>query len=89
MKTTNAPTLSATQARRLRAVQSAVRGQDLKHAKLLDMDVIEIRSRYRQAMSLRKYIREHLSNAALAREYGMHVSVIEKINTYKIWTHLP
>ena len=64
------------------------RGQDLPQAKLLDLDVVQIRSAMRQRENLRKHIKENLSNEALAKRYGIHLSGIEKIVTYKTWGHI-
>ena len=55
-----------------RARELAPRGQDLPQTKLLDIDVISIRSAARQRESLRKHIKDSLSNAALAKQYGVH-----------------
>ena len=62
----------------LRASELAVRGQDLPQSKLLDLDVISIRSAARQRESLKKHIRDNLSNEALAKRHGVHVRTIEK-----------
>jgi len=60
------------------AAQFAARGQDLPQTKLLDLDVIDIRSAARQRQQLLKHIRENLSNEALAKRHGVHVRTIEK-----------
>jgi hypothetical protein len=73
----------------LKASQHCLRGQDLPQAKLLDMDVIAIRSAKRQRENLLKYIRENLSNDALAKHYGVHVRTIEKAVTRESFCHLP
>ena len=62
-----------------RARELAPRGQDLPQTKLLDLDVISIRSAARQRESLRKHIQSTLSNAALAKQYGVHEKTIEKV----------
>ena len=72
-----------------RAREFAKRGQALPQAKLLDLDVIDIRSKHRQRQNLLKYIKDNLSNAALCREYGIHPRTLEKILSRQTWTHLP
>ena len=66
----------------------ALRGQELPHAKLLDIDVVSIRSAARQREALRKHIRDNLSNEALAKSYGVHVRNIERIVSYETWSHV-
>lgn len=73
----------------LRAREFAAHGQDLPQAKLLDLDVISIRSAARQRDALRKHIADHLSNAALAKKYGVHINNIEKIIRREAWSHIP
>lgn len=60
------------------AASYKARGQDLPQTKLLDLDVIDIRSAARQRQQLLKHIREHLSNEALAKRFGVHPRTIEK-----------
>lgn len=72
----------------LRARELAPRGQDLPHAKLLDLDVLAIRSAARQRESLRQHIRDNLSNEALARQFGVHVRTIEKVLSAESWSHV-
>ena len=64
------------------------RGQDLPQAKLLDLDIVEIRSAVRQRESLKKHIRENLSNEALAKKHGVHIRTIENTVSYKSWGHI-
>ena len=64
------------------------RGQDLPQSKLIDLDVVEIRSAVRQRESLKKHIKENLSNEALAKKHGVHIRTIEKISTYESWGHI-
>ena len=71
-----------------RRTEYAARGQDLPHAKLLDLDVIAIRSAKKQREALLKHIRENLSNAALARQFGVHERTIEKSVSRETWSHL-
>lgn len=71
-----------------RASEFCTRGQDLPQSKLLDLDVVQIRSAMRQRENLRKHIKENLSNEALAKKHGVHVRTIEKISTYESWGHI-
>ena len=70
------------------ARQNALRGQELTHSKLLDIDVIDIRSASRQRIKLLDYIRDNLSNNALAKKHGVHIRSIEKIVSYETWGHV-
>ena len=72
-----------------RRTEFAVRGQALPQSKLLDMDVISIRSAKRQRDKLLAYIRKHLSNQALCTQYGIHRRTLEKILARETWSHLP
>ena len=74
---------------KLSASQYCARGQDLPQAKLLDLEVIEIRSAKRQRDALLKHIKDNLSNAALCERYGIHQRTLEKILARETWTHLP
>lgn len=74
---------------RQRQRELAARGQDLPQTKLLDMDVISIRSAARQRESLRKHIKDNLSNAALAKQYGVHERTIEKVLMRDTHCNLP
>lgn len=67
----------------------APRGQALPQSKLLDMDVINIRSAKRQRDKLQQYIRDNLSNDALCNQYGIHPRTLEKILARETWSHLP
>jgi hypothetical protein len=71
-----------------RTREFALRGQDLPHTKLLDLDVTAIRSAARQRESLRQHIRDNLSNEALARKFNVHVRTVEKILQYETWSHI-
>lgn len=66
----------------------ALRGQDLPQTKLLDLDVLAIRSAARQRESLREHIRDNLSNAALAKKFKVHIRTIEKCVQYETGSHL-
>ena len=65
-----------------------LRGQDMPNAKLTDLDVIDIRSRYRQRLSLEKYISENVSQVRVAAMYGITLTTLRKIQQYEIWRHL-
>jgi len=71
-----------------RARELAPRGQELPQAKLLDLQVGEIRSAARQREALRKHIRDNLSNEALAKQFGVHVRTIEKVLSSASWSHV-
>jgi hypothetical protein len=68
---------------------NAARGQDLPQTKLLDIDVIDIRSAQRQRDALVKHIRDNLSNAALAKRHGVHIRTIDKVLSRVTHCHLP
>ena len=70
------------------ARQNALRGQELTQSKLLDMDIVDIRSAHRQRIKLLDYIRNNLSNEALAKKHGVNVRNIEKIVSYETWVHV-
>ncbi len=72
----------------LRARELAARGQDLPQSKLLDIDIVDIRSAHRQRLKLLQYIRDNLGNAALAKRHGISVRNIENIVAYKTWSHI-
>lgn len=71
-----------------RARSMALRGQELPQTKLLDIDVVSIRSAARQREALRKHIKENLSNEALAKQFGVHIRTIEKVLQYNSWSHI-
>jgi len=73
----------------LRAGEFVQRGQDLPQAKLLDCDVIDIRSCKRQRDALLKHIKDNLSNEALCKRYGIHPRTLEKVLSRQSWIHLP
>jgi hypothetical protein len=72
-----------------RARSMAPRGQELPQTKLLDLDIVSIRSSAKQRENLRKHIRDNLSNEALAKQYGVHVRTIEKCLAYETGSHIP
>lgn len=71
-----------------RVHEFCARGQDLPQTKLMPLDIGEIRSAARQRENLRKHIRENLSNAALAKVYGVHVGTIEKVISRQTGSHV-
>ena len=71
-----------------RTREFALRGQELPQTKLMDLDVVEIRSAARQRAALRQHIRDNLSNEALAAKFGVHVRTIEKIMQHDTWSHI-
>ena len=72
-----------------RARSMALRGQELPQTKLLDIDVVSIRSAARQRDALRKHIKDNLSNEALSKQYSVHIRTIEKVLQYNSWSHIP
>lgn len=72
----------------VRAHEFCARGQELPQTKLLPLDIGEIRSAARQRENLRKHIRENLSNAALAKAYGVHERTIEKVLSRETGSHI-
>lgn len=71
-----------------RARELAKRGQELPQTKLLDLDVVTIKSAFRQREKLRQYIKENLSNEALAKQFCVHVRTIERIGQCETWSHI-
>lgn len=65
------------------------RGMELPQTKLMPLDVSEIRSAARQREKLRAYIKDNLSNAALAKKFGVHERSIEKVLSRESWSHEP
>jgi hypothetical protein len=72
-----------------RRTEFATRGQDLPQAKLLELDVIDIRSAARQRAALLEHIKDNLSNEALCKRYGIHIRTLEKVLNRRTWSHLP
>lgn len=71
----------------VRAREFALRGTELPQTKLDDEKISEIRSAIKQRDNLRQFIRENLSNEALAKKMGVHVRTIEKVTQYESWSH--
>lgn len=72
-----------------RRTEFVKRGMELPQSKLMPLDVAEIRSAARQRERLREHIQAHLSNAALARKFGVHERSIEKVLSREAWNHIP
>ena len=72
----------------IRQREFSARGMDLPQSKLTPLEVEAIRSAATQRESLRKHIRERLSNDALARDLGVHVRTIEKVLARESWSHV-
>jgi len=70
-----------------RRTEFVARGLDLPQTKLMPLDVSEIRSAARQRDRLKVHIRENLSNAALAKKFGVHERSIEKVLSRESWAH--
>jgi hypothetical protein len=70
------------------ARSNAPRGQKLPQSKLLDLDIEDIRSAHRQRIKLLQYIRDNLSNAAIAKKHGVSVRGIERIVSYETWSYV-
>ncbi len=64
------------------------RGAQLPQTKLTEMDIVAIRSAAVQRENLRQYIRDNLSNEALATKFGVHVRTIEKALAFDSWRHV-
>ena len=73
----------------MRAHEFTPRGVDLPQSKLTDPQIQEIRAAKEQRDDLRTYIKETLSNEAMALKLGVHVRTIEKAVNYGSWRHVP
>ena len=71
-----------------RRTEFAARGNDLPQTKLLAMDIVTIRSADRQRKALLKYIRENLSNEALAKSFNVHVRTVENVLSRETGSHI-
>jgi len=61
-----------------RAREFCARGIDLPQTKILDEEKDKIKSAIKQRNALRQYIKDNLSNEALANSFGVKVRTIEK-----------
>ena len=64
------------------------RGWDLPQTKLPPLAVVAIREAARKREAMRKEINETLSNAALAKQWNVHVRTIEKVLSYETARHI-
>lgn len=64
------------------------RGAELPHAKLTPEQVAAIRHAAAERERMRREITERLSNAALARQYGVHERTIEKAIARESYAHV-
>ena len=71
-----------------RARELAPRGCALPQSKLIEGDVLAIRSAAVQRQNLRNHIAQNLSNEALAQKFGVHVRTIEKVVQQETWGHV-
>lgn len=69
----------------LRAVEFALRGELLPQAKLTREQVLDIKSAVIQRDGLKQYIKDNLTNNALAKRFGVHRRTIEKIVSNQTW----
>lgn len=74
---------------KIRASELALRGFDLPHTKVPPLAVVAIREAAKKREALRREINEKYSNAALAKQWGVHVRTIEKILSYETARHVP
>lgn len=66
----------------------APKGEKSGKNKLTNEQVEDIRSAGRQAKNMREFIKENLSDAALARIYGVCESNIRQIINRETWYHI-
>jgi transposase len=71
-----------------RAREFQPRGADLPHAKLTEEQAADILSCVRQRDNMRQYIKQNLSNEALAQRFGVSLRCIERLTSRETWTHL-
>jgi hypothetical protein len=71
------------------AASEALRGFDLPQTKVPPLAIIAIREAARKREQMRREITARYSNAALAKQWGVHVRTIEKIIAYETGAHLP
>lgn len=70
------------------AKASALRGMDLPQTKLPDAAIRKIREAAVKREEMRREINEKYSNAALARQWGVHVRTIEKCLAFETGRHV-
>lgn len=72
----------------LRAGEFCKRGFDLPQTKIPPLAIIAIREAARKREQMRAEITAKYSNAALAKEWGVHPRTIEKILSYETGKHI-
>lgn len=72
----------------IRQREFQLRGMELPQSKLMDLDIGAIRSAAVQRENMRQYIRDNLSNEALAKKFGVHRCTIEKVLSRDTWSHV-
>ena len=73
---------------RQRQRECSARGSDLPQSKLTPDAVEAIRDAAKKREELRDYIRDELSNVALAKKYGVHYRTVEKCLSRDTWSHV-
>lgn len=68
--------------------EMSARGMDLPQSKLLPLQVAAIRAAAQKREQMRREINDTLSNAALAKAYGVSVRAIERVMSYETWGHV-
>ena len=71
-----------------RAYAVAVRGEDLPWSKLTDERVRLIRAQHAAKERLKRELDARFSAAALAVEYGVAETTIQKVLSYATWRHV-
>ena len=74
--------------RKKRGPRFPVRGQKLPQSKLTNQDIRDIKSARLQREKLLAYIRENLSNEAIAARFGVHHRTVEKVLQGQTWRHV-
>ena len=64
-----------------------LRGSDLPQAKLDESDVLLIRQIVEERERTKQKLR-HVTNAAIARKFGVHIRTIDRIATGESWGHV-
>lgn len=72
----------------IRQREMSARGMGLPQSKLTPLEVGAIREAAVKRERMRREITETLSNAALAKAYGVHVRTIEKVLSFESWGHV-
>lgn len=72
----------------VRRREFAARGGNLPWSKLDAESVAVIRRAAQRRERLRALIANRLSNAALARQLGVHERTVEKVLSYETWGHV-